>query len=306
MITILLFSILVVIVLFVLLFLLSIFTVISKINNNNRVIFWALLFLVLSIIFITILFFLLSPSYLVPYINDNPISTNSTSKTTTYYSYDPKKRTLSKLNLSETVFNKPLSDYFHKNDESLFVLKDGSIVSIIGNMTRKINSLPKTQKIRIVNGKYVALADGKIYYSTNLKNWTLDATKPKDVIDIDVPSQQTNLIHIQTPAENLIVDDSQNKILSSSKSETKKYGSHVKNFVRFSDSGVYLNDKLFQQGYQFAGIDHNNQIYLVPKNISGFDVSELHTSDNNAIVGLNTPNGPSKINIGDQIQMFRS
>jgi hypothetical protein len=185
------------------------------------------------------------------------------------------------------------------------VLEDGSIVSIIGNMTRKFNSLPRTQKIRIVNGKYVALADGKMYYSSNLKNWTLDATKPKDIIDIDVPSQQTNLLHIQTPRENIIIDDSQNKVLSSSKSETKKFGSNVNNFVRFSDSGVYLNDKLFQQGFQFADIDHNNQIYLVPNNISGFEVSELHTSDNNAIIGLNTSNGPTKISVGDQIQMFR-
>lgn len=270
------------------------------------------LFIIQNAIFKTIfvsigflfLIFLVSPSEIKSDVSGGILSAVP-SPNFSYYSYNPSSKTLNKLNLSKTIGNGQLSDYFHKNDESLFVLNDGTIYSIIGNSTRKFNTLPKAKKIRIANNQYVALADGKIYTSNNLKNWTLDSTKPMNILDIDVPAQQNNFLHITTPKENLIIDVQQNKVLSSSKPDTKKYGSNVNNFVRFADSGVYLHDKYFQKGYSFADIDHYNRIYLVPDNVAGYKVNNLHTSDQLAIVELNTKNGPDKINVADQIQFYQ-
>ena len=173
---------------------------------------------------------------------------------------------------------------------------------------RKLNTLPNVQKIRIVNNQYVGLANGKIYTSKNLKEWMMDSSKPFDIVDIDVPASQNNLLHIQTPRENLTVDFLQNKVLSSSASEPKKYGSSIQHFVRLGNGGVYLHDKYFQQGYPFADIDHMNQIYLVPNTVSGYQVNDLHTSDKFAIVGLQTPfpnSAPDKIHVGEQIQFYK-
>lgn len=309
MITIALYTILISVGLLIILLLLCLAVLYQKRNPNSPslTITATLLFFLFFALGLTLIL-LLKPTDLSPYISDSPINLNESLKTlapVTYYSYSPNSKTLTKLNLSKTIGNGQLADYFHKNDESLFVLKDGTIVSILGNSTRKFNTLPNAQKIRIVNNQYVALANGKLYTSKNLKDWTLDGSKPIDIVDIDVPAQQSNYLHIQTPKENLVVDVLQNKVVSSSKPETKKYGSSVNHFVRLADSGVYLHDKYFQKGYDFADIDHYNQIYLVPKNVSGYEVNDLHSSDKLAIVGLKTNNGPNKINVADQIQFYK-
>lgn len=250
------------------------------------------------------IYFLVAPSELSSDASGNLISTTYTtlpSTGVTYYTYNPNQKTLTKLNLQQTIQNKQISDYFHKNDESLFVLKDGTIVSILGKTTRNFKTLPNVQKIRILNNQYIGLANGKLYSSKDLKTWSLDNSKPNNIVDIDVPAKQSYILHMSTPQQNLTIDTRKNKVLSQSKSETKKFGSDLNNFVRFADSGVYLHDKYFEKGYAYADIDHMNQVYMVPKIVSGYNVNDLHTSDQLAIVGLNVMNGPEKIDVGDQI-----
>jgi len=277
----------------------------NKQNKDDKTVYWSLGFVCLLSIGLILIIFLVAPSEIStasPITSINNPSTLASSTPFTYYTYNPSNKTLNKINLSRTIGSSQLADYFHKNDESLFVTMDGNIVSIIGNTTRKFNTLPNVKKIRISNNQYVALANGKIYTSNNLRNWILDATKPNNVLDIDVPAQQTNLLHITTPMENIFIDAQQNKVLSRSGPEKKKFGSNVNKFVRFADSGVYLHDQYFQKGYPFADIDHYNRVYLVPDNISGYKVNNLHTSDQLAIIELNTSNGPEQINVSDQIQ----
>lgn len=293
----------IIVLLLILVFLLIIFSQ----TKEDQTVYWSLGFVCLLSVGLILIIFLVAPSEINTDASGGFISSTQmfTSTPFTYYAYNPSNKTLNKLNLSRTIGNAQLSDYFHKNDESLFVMKDGTIVSIIGNTTRKFNTLPNVKKIRISNNQYIALADGKIYTSNNLRNWVLDASKPTNILDIDVPSQQTNLLHVTTPTENLFIDAQQNKVLSRSGPEKKKFGSNVNKFVRFADSGVYLHDQYFQKGYAFADIDHYNRVYLVPDNISGYKVNNLHSSDQLAIIELNTTNGPDKINVSDQIQFHQ-
>jgi hypothetical protein len=268
---------------------------------NYKVVLAILVFLIIIGGFLT-LFFIIKPANIVDTsggLFDIPTATN---EPTTYYSYNPKSKTLTKINLQKTIGNSGLSDYFHRNDESIFVSKDGTVTSILGSISRQYKSLPNVKKIRILNNQYVGLADGKIYTSKDLQNWTLDRTKPANILDIDVPANQIHMLHMRTPTQNLTLDTTQNKIISSSKSENKKYGSDLNNFIRFGDSGVHIHDKYFQPGYKFAEIDHYNRVYFVPESINGYNVKDVYTSDQLALVGLNIVNGPDTINVGDKIK----
>lgn len=285
-------------------FILIIFGLAIYLSPNNTT-FWALILFTLLSIGLVMIYFLVAPSELTSDGSGNTFFSGPVSPIT-YYSYNPDKQTLTRLNLGKTLDNKPLSDYFHKNDETIFVANDGTIVSILGNMTRKFQTLPGTKKIRILNNQYVALANGRIYTSKDLQSWKLDSSKPNNILDIDVPADQSNLLHIQTPKENLIIDANQNKVLSTSKSETKKYGSNYKQFVRFADNGIHIHDKNFEKGYLHADIDHYNRVYLVPKSVSGYSVKDLYTSDQLALIGLQTKNGPDIIQVGEQIKFHQT
>ena len=222
-----------------------------------------------------------------------------------YYSFDSDKQKLTKLNLSKTIGNKQIKDYFHKNDESIFVLSDGSLVSIIGNSTRNIKSLPNVQKIRILNNQYVALSNGKIYSSNDLQKWTLDQSKPTSVLDIDVPSKQTNILHIRTPKQNIVYDTRQNKVISTAASEPIKLGSDISKVIKQGTNNVNIKDQLYN-GYKFSDIDDKNTVYLVPEKIMGYNINNVLTADNQAIIGIvETGNLPDTIFTNNQLQTLQ-
>jgi hypothetical protein len=208
-----------------------------------------------------------------------------------YYIVNPETRSLSKINLQKTIGNQKLIDYFHKNDETIFVLADGTIVSIIGSNVNKFSSLPNVKKIRILNNQYVGLANGKIYLSKDLKTWTLDNSRPNgSIVDIDVPSNQNNILFVQTPNDSILYNVSnQNAILSRGPSEKRKYGSTVDYFIKLDNNGItsnLLDSKKTFKGYTLGEIDHEDHIYIVPDRVGNMKVQDLFSSDNQAIVSL--------------------
>jgi len=227
-----------------------------------------------------------------------------------YYQYDPSTKTLKRLSLENVTQGKELVDYFHKNDESLFVLDDGTIVSIVGdNITR----YPSTgiQKIRITNNRYVGLSNGKLYVSKDLTNWQHDTSKPSNVIDFDIPTKQNNILHLQTPTENLLLDVNTNGILSREPATQKKYGTTTQSFVKFSNGGAFHNDQTYYKDVDLANIDDYDNLYIVPnKNTrtpssarqDNYQIQDILTSDNQSIAKIRSNNIlPDKIYVGEDI-----
>ena len=219
------------------------------------------------------------------------VSLMSNSMSPVYYIVNPQTKTLTKINLQKTIGDQRLIDYFHKNDESIFVLQDGTIVSIIGSNVNKYNSLPNVKKVRILNNQYVGLANGKVYLSKDLRTWNLDNSRPNaSIVDIDVPANQNNILFVQTPNDSILYNVSnRNAILSRGPSEKRKYGSTVDYFIKLDSNGItsnLLDTKKNFKGYSLGEIDHEDHIYLFPDRIGNMKVQDLFSSDNQAIVSL--------------------
>jgi hypothetical protein len=252
----------------------------------------------------------LSTSVAVPFVGRSITSTSTDGSMLSYYQYDPSTKTLKRLSLENVTQGKELVDYFHKNDESLFVLDDGTIVSIVGdNITR----YPSTgiQKIRITNNRYVGLSNGKLYVSKDLTNWQHDTSKPSNVIDFDIPTKQNNILHLQTPTENLLLDVNTNGILSREPATQKKYGTTTQSFVKFSNGGAFHNDQTYYKDVDLANIDDYDNLYIVPnKNTrtpssarqDNYQIQDILTSDNQSIAKIRSNNIlPDKIYVGEDI-----
>jgi hypothetical protein len=245
-----------------------------------------------------------SPSPPVPSQQSTPSS--DIAPTTSYYAYNPNTNTLELLNLDNVTYGKQILDTYHKNDESIFVLDDG-IITILGNEINRYTQALPIKKVRVLNNEYIGLANGKLYKSKDLANWTVDTTKPNNIIDMDVPFQQENILFIQTPTENLLIDSNNNQIISKEASETRKYGSYVNTLIRKTNDGIYsVKDGMqsLYRGYQFGDISNQNRILLVPNQLKeGYKVIDTMNLDDKLLVKIETQtNKPDpKIQVKDLV-----
>jgi hypothetical protein len=239
-----------------------------------------------------------------PVITDESLSTStSSSQEFVYYQFLPQEKIMKKLKLENLTEGRKIIDYFHKNDESLFVLEDGTIISIIGDNISTEKTVPPIQKIRVLGNNYIGLSGGKLFISKNLKDWSLDSTKPTNVIDFDVPVSQPNYLFVQTPSDNLVLDTTKNnRMISRNKSETVKYGSNIDKFVRIDNQGVWINGKTLLKDYKIADIDQKDHVYIAPTQNKDYTISNIMTADDYAIMELKSdPKLPDRIFVGDQI-----
>jgi hypothetical protein len=220
-----------------------------------------------------------------------------------YYQFLPKEKIMKKLNLDNLTAGKKIIDYFHRNDESIFVLSDGTVISIIGDKITTEKSVPPIEKIRVLGKNYIGLSNGKLFISRDLKDWTLDSTKPSNVIDFDVPTKQSNYLFVQTPTDNLILDTTKNnRIVSREKSDTLKFGSTLDKYVKIDNQGVWINGKTLLKNYKIADIDQNDHVYAVPSETREFTATNIMTADDYALMELQSdPNLSERIFVGDQI-----
>jgi len=218
-----------------------------------------------------------------------------------YYQYDPKTKNLKRLNFDKITDGKEIVDYFHKNDETLFVLSDGTIVSIFGDRIDKYPTNPPIEKIRVTKGNYVGLSDGSIYFSKNLKNWVRDNSY-SNVLDFDVPSDQNNILYIQTPSENLIMDLNTN-YLTREPSSKKQYGSNVTSFLRFTNDGIFINDQFLYKDARLGNIDNKDKNYIIPLNTQNkYKILDIYSADDKAILKLESDaNTSEQFFIGDEL-----
>jgi hypothetical protein len=226
----------------------------------------------------------INPSPITPSIEEKP-------PTTAYYAYNPSTNTLELLDLDKVTFGKQILDTYHRNDESIFVLDDG-IVTILGDeMSRYTQGIP-IKKVRVLNGEYIGLANGKIYKSKDLANWVEDNTKPNNILDIDVPFEQDRILFIQTPNENLLIDSITNQVLAKDSSEFRKYGSNVNSFIRKTNDGIYVvNDGMqsLYKGYNFGDINNRNRFLVIPNSLKdGYEVVDAMNLDDKLLVKVET------------------
>lgn len=241
-----------------------------------------------------------------PIVSPTPSGPSEVPPTTSYYAFNPNTNSLDLINLDTVTLGKQILDTYHRNDESIFVLDDG-IVTILGDeISRYPGSIP-IKKIRISKNEYIALANGKIYKSKDLANWTQDTTKPSNILDMDVPFNQDNLLFIQTPTENLIFDNQTNQVLLKEPSETRKYGSNTNNFLRKTNDGIYVVRDGMQslyKGYPFGDVSNQNRFLVVPSQLKdGYKVIDSMNLDDKLLVKVETKtNKPeSKIMVQDLI-----
>ncbi len=233
-----------------------------------------------------------NPSTIVPPMQMPPtLSSSEKAPTTSYYGYNPSNQTLEWIDLDKVTLGKQILDTFHRNDESIFVLDDG-IITILGDeINRYTQGLP-IKKVRVLKNEYVGLANGKIYKSKDLANWTLDSSKPTNVLDMDVPFNQDNILFIQTPNENLWIDVNTNQLINKENSETRKYGSDLNNYLRKTNDGVYIVKDGMQslfRGYGFGDVSNQNRFLVVPNQIKeGYKVIDSMNLDDKLLVKVET------------------
>jgi hypothetical protein len=225
---------------------------------------------------------------------------------TSYYQYDTKDKSLKKLSLDKITGGVNVSDYFHRNDETIFVLDDGTIVSILGDDIQRYKTSPSIQKIRISGNQYVGFSNGKLYLSSDLKNWTENQGTPKDIVDFDVPVGQTNILYIRTPKENIIYDVKANKVLSTESPDPKRFGSNLNSYVKYTQDGIVHNRGSQQnsyQGYLIGDVDNKDNLYIFPVKLDESSmIREMYTADDNVILKIDTFKTPSdKINVANQV-----
>ena len=288
--------------------------------SEGRALIWITLLLLIGLIILMIVSMILvqpqnidrpkdssgiirSSNVVVSPVIDEPVQSTTKSSNSVYYQFLPKEKIMKKLNLENLTEGKQIVDYFHRNDESIFLLSDGTAISIIGDQVSKEKTVPPIQKIRVLGNQYIGLSGGKLFVSKNLKDWTLDSTKPNNVIDFDVPTGQNNFLFVQTPSDNLILDvKKNNQIVTRDKSETTKFGSSVDKFVRIDNQGVWINGKNLVKNYKIADIDQKDHVYIVPSQTSEFTVKNIMTADDYAILELDGKNVlADRIFVGDQI-----
>ena len=211
--------------------------------------------------------------------------------TTSYYAYNPSTQTLEWIDLDKVTLGKQILDTFHRNDESIFVLDDG-IITILGDeINRYTQGLP-IKKVRVLKNEYVGLANGKIYKSKDLANWVVDSSKPTNILDMDVPFNQDQILFIQTPNENLWIDANTNQVVNKESSEVRKYGSDLNNFLRKTNDGVYIVKDGMQslfRGYGFGDVSNQNRFLVVPNQIKeGYKVIDSMNLDDKLLVKVET------------------
>jgi len=225
---------------------------------------------------------------------------------TSYYQFDPMNRTLKKLSTDKITPGTPISDYFHRNDESIFTLTDGTIVSILGDNVETIKSSPPITKVRILGNQYIGFSNGKLYLSSDLKNWKEYPMSPSDVVDFDVPVNQNNILYIRTPKENIIYDDKTMKIISKEAPEPKRFGSNLNSYVKYTpDSIIHYrnNQQTSYQGYVIGDVDNQDRLYIFPVKLNDdYTVNEIFTADNNVILKVDSFNKPAdQINVSNDV-----
>lgn len=243
-----------------------------------------------------------------PTFDNNTPSTNFGGSTffTTYYQFDPNERSLKKLMIDNITDGTPISDYFHRNDESIFTLTDGTIVSILGDDIQKIRSSPPIQKIRILGNQYIGFSNGKLYLSSDLKNWREDTSKPSNIVDFDVPVNQNNILHFRTPKEGVLYDTKTNQVLSTEGPEPKRFGSSVNSYVKYTQDAIIHNRNNQQNsysGYIIGDVDNNDRLYIFPVKLNDdYTVKEIYTADNNVILKVDSFTKPQdRIDVSSQV-----
>lgn len=243
-----------------------------------------------------------------PTFDNNTSSTNFGGSTffTTYYQFDPNERSLKKLSIDNITDGTPISDYFHRNDESIFVLTDGTIVSILGDDVQKIRSSPPIQKIRILGNQYIGFSNGKLYLSSDLKNWTQDTSKPSNIVDFDVPVNQNNILYFRTPKESVLYDTKTNQVLSTEGPEPKRFGSSVNSYVKYTQDSIIHNRNNQQNsysGYIIGDVDNKDRLYIFPVKLNDdYTVKEIYTADNNVILKVDSFTKPQdRIDVSSEV-----
>jgi hypothetical protein len=225
---------------------------------------------------------------------------------TSYYQFNPRDRTLKKLDIDKITDGTPIIDYYHKNDESIFVLLDGTIVSILGENIDKIKSTPPIQKIRVSGNQYVGFSNGKLYVSSDLKNWKEYPFSPMNVIDFDVPVSQNDIIYIRTQKENILWDTKNNKVISSESPDPKRFGSNLNSYVKYLQDGIIHvrgNEQQQYNGYIIGDVDNNDRLYIFPVKINDqYTIKDIFTADNNVILKIDSFVKPSDtINVSNDM-----
>lgn len=225
---------------------------------------------------------------------------------TSYYQFDPTNRTLKKLSIDNITDGTPISDYFHRNDESIFTLTDGTIVSILGDDIQKIRSSPPIQKIRILGNQYIGFSNGKLYLSSDLKNWREDTSKPSNIIDFDVPVNQNHILYIRTPKENILYDSKTNQVISTEAPEPKRFGSSVNSYVKYTPDAIIHtrdNQQTSYKGYIIGDVDNRDRLYIFPVKLNDdYTVKEIFTADNNVILKVDSFIQPrDQINVSNEV-----
>jgi hypothetical protein len=223
-----------------------------------------------------------------------------------YYQFDPATRTLNKLSTDKITTGTPISDYFHRNDESIFTLTDGTIVSILGDNIETIKSNPPITKIRILGNQYIGLSNGKLYLSSDLKNWKEHPMSPSDVVDFDVPVNQNNILYIRTTKENIFYDEKNMKIISKEAPEPKRFGSTLNSYVKYTPDAIVHyrnNQQTSYQGYLIGDVDNQDRLYIFPVKLNDdYTVNEIFTADNNVILKVDSFNKPvDQINVSNDV-----
>ena len=225
---------------------------------------------------------------------------------TSYYQYNPRDRTLNKLSLERITGGKNIIDYFHRNDESIFVLDDGTVVSILGDDIQTYRTSPPIQKIRVLGNQYVGLSNGKLYLSSDLRNWTEDRTKPSNIIEFDVPAAQTNILYIRSVDGNFLYDINTNQIVSrETPGEPKRYGSVLDSYVKYVSDGIVHNrgtQETKYTGFIIGDVDNKDTLYIFPVKISDeYSINEIYTADDNVILKVfSFENPPDRIPIPNE------
>ena len=235
-----------------------------------------------------------------PVFNTQPNQTpnfGGTTFLTSYYQYEPQSRTLKKLSLDNITGGQPVSDYFHKNDESIFVMTDGTIVSILGDKIEKIKSSPQIEKIRVLGNQYIGLSNGKLYLSSDLKNWKDYSPISGVIVDFDVPVAQNQILYVRTQKENILFDSQNNQVIQTESPEPKRFGSNVNSFVKYTQEGIVHNrgnEKMSYNGYVIGDVDNKDRLYIFPVRLNdNYTVKEIYTADNNVIVKVESFVTPS-------------
>lgn len=211
---------------------------------------------------------------------------------TSYYQFNPNDRSLKKLSLDNITGGTNISDYFHRNDESIFVLDDGTIISILGDDIQKYKSSPSMRKIRVSGNRYIGISNGKLYTSSDLKNWAEYSNLPRDIIDFDVPVNQNNIIYIRTPNENILFDSKTNQTISTESPDPKRFGSVLTSFVKYNPDGITHNrgaDQMTYKGYIIGDVDNQDRLYIFPVKLNdNYTIKEIYTADSNVILKIDS------------------